>query len=287
MNGRVVSRPVLIVGLTAMIAASASVALAEPRVTLKVPPFTAAVFENFASVMLPKDGYGTVEILLENALGEIRMSTVRVTLNEMPMALFVSVNPMPAGVRAIVKLGMTMNPDYAIHRQGESILTFAATDVSGTAYRGQFYLSIDEAKQQPELAKTTRARLQEGSLVAPPQHRPPVVEITSTWPARTVERILMLECAVSDPEGLRRVVIELNAKDIEEIALQNERPVRYQNGRIVRATTAGQVDGNGTKLRVSIPIRLQTGRINVVAVRAENLVGLGVRADRSVEVLGK
>jgi hypothetical protein len=45
------------------------------------------------------------------------------------------------------------------------------------------------------------------------------------------------------------------------------------------------VAGTGAAVHFTIPIRLAADRINVVAVRAENLVGLSARTDRTVEVL--
>jgi len=258
-------------------------AAAEPVISLKIPPF-ATQFPNFASVVLPPSGYTTLEVVLQGALAEIQASTVRVTLNAMPMTPFVSVNMMPAGVRAIAKLGVSMSPDYMIRRDGESILTFAAADSAGTVYRGQFYLTIDPAKSQPDSARTTKARAQESGVVAPPQYVPPVIEILSQWPARTSEQTLGLEAEIKDPEGLRRIVIEINGRDVEEILLQNERPVRYQGGRIVRAAVAGDVNGTGTSVRINLPVRLSRNRINVIAVRAENLAGLSSRVDRAVEV---
>ena len=278
-----------VTGFPALLVAAAMVGLvalcaAEPRVSLRVPPYPSALFPNFSSVVLPADGYTSLEILVEGALAEIRPSSVRVTLNEMPMALFTSVNPMPAGLRSIVRLGQSMNPDYSIRKEGESILTLVATDTMGTNYRGQFYLSIDTTKAQPEIARTTKARLQQNTVAAPPQHRATTITFDSDWPARRAEQTLLLEGEVTDAEGLRRIVFELNGKDIEEISLQNERPVRYQNGRIVRSSVAGRVDGNGTAVRFAIPIRLQRNRLNVIAVRAENLVGLSTRSDRTVEL---
>lgn len=262
---------------------SAAPVAAEPTITLAVPPFSTS-FTNFSSVMLPPSGYATLEIVLQGALAPIQASTVRVTLNGMPMTPFVSVNMMPGGARAIIRLGVSLNPDYMIRKDGESILTFAATDSAATSYRGQFYLSIDSSKAAPEVARTTRARAHETGVVAPPQHLPPVIAITSEWPSRTTERTVMLDAEVTDAEGLRRIVIEVNGRDAEEILLQNERPVRYQGGRIARGTIAGRVSGTGTAVALSIPIRLSQDRINVVAVRAENLAGLSSRSDRTIEV---
>lgn len=267
-------------------ATTALVASAEPTITLKVPPY-AAPFPNFSSVSLPPSGYNSLEIVLQDALGGIQASTVRVTLNGMPMTPFVAVNLMPNGVRTIVKLGVSLSPDYSIKREGESVLAFVATDVTGTSYRGQFYLSIDDAKAAPEIARTTRARSQEPTVVAPPQYFPPTIEITSKWTSPTPEHTLFLEAAVKDEEGIRRVVIEVNGKDVEEVLMQNERPVRYQGGRIVRATVAGEVSGAGTALSLKIPVRLSPDRLNVVAIRAENMKGLAARSDTTVQVLPK
>lgn len=272
--------------LGASFTANPCLAAAEPSITLKVPPH-AAVFANFASIVLPPGGYSSLEVVLQGALGDIQASSVRVTLNGMPMTPFVSVNMMPNGVRTIVKLGVSLSPDYSIRRDGESILTFAAADASGTTYRGQFYLSIDSAKSEPAAATSTRARAQESTVIAPPQHFPPGIQILSRWPSPTSERTLFLESEIKDPEGLRRIVIEVNGRDVEEVLLQNERPVRYQGGRVLRATAAGEVSGVGTAISLKIPIRLSPDRLNVVAIRAENMLGLSSRSDTTVQVLPK
>lgn len=50
-------------------------------------------------------------------------------------------------------------------------------------------------------------------------------------------------------------------------------------GRIIR------VSGNGNHLTATLPVGLDAGRMNVVAIRAENVLGLTSRADRTVERL--
>ncbi|MDP2055018.1 MAG: hypothetical protein Q8L75_15385 [Acidobacteriota bacterium] len=262
-------------------------ATAEPRITLRVPAFPAAAFANFGNIVLPASGYDSLEIMLGDTLAPVQTSTVRVTLNNMPMTPFVAINPVPAGVRVIIKLGVSLSPDYAIRPEGESLLTFEARDTGGTVYRGQFYLAIDPAKTAPEAARSTRARSQEATTIAPPQFRAPVVVITSKEGGRTVDRVYWLEAEVSDAEGLRKAVIELNGRDIEEVVLQNERPVRYRDGRIARAAVAGEVGGNGQRVTIHLPLTLANNRINVIAIRAENMHGLTTRADRTVEVFGK
>src|SRR5215218_5162290 len=100
------------------LAVNVAAASAEPSITLKVPPH-AATFANFASVVLPASGYSSLEVVLQGALAEVQASSVRVTLNGMPMTPFVAVNMMPNGVRMIVKLGVSLSPDYSIRRDGE------------------------------------------------------------------------------------------------------------------------------------------------------------------------
>lgn len=271
----------------AILLLAATTEAAEPTLTLRVPAYPAATFANFGNIVLPASGYDSLEIVLRDALAPVQTSTVRITLNNMPMTPFVAINPVPAGVRVIVKLGVSLSPDYSIRRDGESLLTFEARDAGGIAYRGQFYLAIDPTKSAPEAARSTRARSQEATTIAPPQYRAPAIVISSKEIGRSADRVYWLEAEVSDSEGLRKVVIELNGRDVEEVVLQNERPVRYRDGRLARATVAGEVAGNGQGVRLRLPLTLANNRINVIAVRAENMHGLTTRADRTVEVFGK
>lgn len=255
----------------------------EPVISLTIPAYPSSSFANYASVLLPDEKFETIELRLTDALSTIQTSTVRVTLNGVPMTPFVSVNPTPGGVRIIVRLGMTLSPEYAISRDGESVLTLDAKDVSGTGYRGMFYLTIDPAKSRPELARTTRARAQQSATVAPPEFRAPVIRFLSEAPQRTADRVYQLEAEIADTEGLRRIVIELNGRDAEEVVLQNERPVRYKGGRIARGALAGEVTGGAAGLRLRIPLTLARDRVNVIAIRAENVRGLSARADQTIE----
>lgn len=257
----------------------------EPAISLTIPAFPSSAFANYASVLLPDVKLETIELRLTGALATIQPSTVRVTLNGVPMTPFVAVNPTPGGARVIVRLGMTLSPEYAIRRDGESILTLDAKDVSGTEYRGQFYLSIDPSKKQPELARTTRARAQQSATVAPPEFRAPVIRLLSEAPGRTESRVYELEAEIADVEGLRRVVIEVNGRDVEEVVLQNEWPVRYKGGRVARGALAGQVTGGANTLRLRIPVQLGRNRVNVIAVRAENVRALSSRADQTIETI--
>jgi hypothetical protein len=271
-------------GAAALLLAGLTLTAAEPRLTLRIPAFPGSEFPNFASVVLPPGGYDRLDILLEGALAQVQPSSVRVTMNGMPMTPFVSVNPMPAGVRVVVRLGLSLSPDYSIRPEGETVLAFTATDEAGMTYRAQFYLAVSPAALVPEAARSTKARGLEPAVQPPLQTRVPDIRITSAWPPRTTERTLQLDAEVRDAEGLRRIVVEVNGRDVEEVLLQNERPVRRHKGRVARGKLPGDVTGNGREVRIAVPVRLDSNRINVVALRAENVLGLSSRADRTVEV---
>lgn len=255
---------------------------AQPVITLHVPPDEAR-FENFATIALPAEGIGVLEIVLEGAVTSLRQATVRVTLNEMPMTPFVSLNGLPRGVRAIVRLGLSLSPDYSLRAEGENVLALTAVDEGGLTYRGQFYLVVDATKSTPEVVKNARAASQASAVQPPPRHSPPAITIRSSWPRRTAEGILRLDFVASDTEGLRRVVVEVNGKDVEEVVLRNERPIRKKDGLIARGALPGQVTGDGHSLSMVVPVRLERDRVNVVAVRAENILGLTTRTDRTVQ----
>lgn len=260
--------------------ALAAQAAAEPRIQLKVPSHAGGAFPNFSTVVLPEN-HGPVEIWLEDALAEIQVSTIRVMLNESPMTPFVALNPLPRGVRAIVKIGASLNPDYTLRPSGENILAFAATDSGSVTYRAQFYLSLDAQASAPRLA-SVRSRAPIKEVEAPPQHRPPRVAFTSEWPSKTSEQFLTLAAEVVDDQGIVRVVLEVNGKDVEEIVLENEWPVRKQKGFVARGRPPGEVTGDGRRLALSIPVKLGKD-LTVVALRAENSLGLRTRTDRVVE----
>jgi hypothetical protein len=59
------------------------------------------------------------------------------------------------------------------------------------------------------------------------------------------------------------------------------RLVRKQDGVIVRGAAAGEVSGDRHRIALSIPIKLGKN-ITVVAVRAENRLGLRTRIDRVI-----
>jgi len=278
----VIRRLAVFTAIVATVLEVATIA-AEPRIQLRVPQFAGANFANFSNVVLPATGLTAIEIVIEDALAEIQAPTVRITLNETPMTPFVSINPLPTGVKAVIRLGLSLSPEYSLKREGENILVLTAADRSGVTYRAQFYLTLDASQPTPQLAKAARTKLPASAVQAPIEKDPPRVVITSSWPARTADRFVNLSGEVTDVEGIRRIIIEVNGKDVEEIVLQNERPVRKQNGFIPRTKLPGEVSGDGQRIRIAIPVRIERDKINVIAVRAENTAGLRTRADKSVE----
>jgi hypothetical protein len=268
----------LLLGAAWLVAAPAA---AQPRIELRVPGFDAAIFENHSAVAVPATATGTLEVWFLDVLAPVQMSTLRVRLNDMPMTPFVSTFPLPRGVRVVVRLGATLNPDYQLRTPGENVLLVTIVDQERVSYEGRFAVLVDAAAAAPRAA-ATRAAATPPAVVPPPVPVPPVVRLIGEWPASTSEQTVTLEAEVEDPEGLLRVVIEVNGKDVQEVVLQNGLPVRKENGWVARGRLPGEVVGDSERLRLSIPIRL-TRDINVVAVRAENTASLRTRAHRSVE----
>jgi hypothetical protein len=267
--------------LSATVALAAAASGGAPQIALKLPAFPGSSFPNFSSVAVPALDHGPLELWLEDALDEVRTATLRVRLNDMPMTPFVNINPLPHGVRAVVRLGTSVNPDYTLRPNSENILAFSVEDQAGMKYQGQFYLRVEAGLTVPRSVET-RARAPVKAVEAPAEKLPPVIDIRSQWPARTTESILDLEAEVTDALGLKRIVLEVNGKDTDEILLENEWPVRKHDGFMVAHKAAGEVRGDGRSVWFSIPVKLGKD-ITVVAVRAENAAGLRARADRTVE----
>jgi hypothetical protein len=232
-------------------------------------------------VVLPESGHGNVEIWVEDALAEIQVSTVSVRLNDTPMAAFLTVNRLPRGIRVIVRMGASVNPDFAFQAGRDNRISFSAADSSRVTYRAQFYVTVNSTATTARLADRAPARPPVREVAAPGQVFPPTVTVAE-WPVKTGERVLTLEAEVGDREGLRRIVIELNSKAIEEVILENELPVRKQRGFIAKGKLPGSVTGDGRRVVISIPVKLDKP-LNTVGVRAENLSGLSGYADRTVE----
>jgi hypothetical protein len=257
-------------------------AFAEPRVVLRIPGFPDATFANYSAVVLPPHLTAPPEVWIEDALGEIQLSSVRVRLNDMPMAPFLSLNPLPRGARIIVRIGASLSPEYTLRASGENVLAVEALDETKVTYQGLFYLVVDSQATAPRVAPA-RDSARGTTVKVPAQTYPPVVRLTSEWPKTTAHRTITLDAEITDRASLRRVVIEVNGRDVEEIVLENAQPVRKRDGFIPRTQPPGTVTGDGRRLVISIPVRL-TKDLSVVAVRAENAAGLRTRADRAIEV---
>lgn len=264
-----------------LLAGVPSLAVAEPSLTLRFPKVPGSPFANFSSVRVAAASAATVEIWLEQALAAPQVSTIRVRLNEVPLTPFVSVNPLPRGVRLVVNLGRTLSPEYRLRPTGENLLTVSLSDEGQVTYEGRFYLTIDDAANAPTLAPS-RTLAPVAAVTGPAQHAAPTVVWANQWPASSPPGTIQLEADVQDTEGISRIVVEVNGKDVEEVMLQNGLPVRKQNGWIARTKLPGQVSGDSASLRVAIPIKIRRG-LNVVAVRAENTLGLRTRIDRTIE----
>jgi hypothetical protein len=262
--------------------AGTTVLSAEPRVQLKLAAFPGLTFPNFSVLAIPAASQGALEIWLEDAQTEVKLSSVRVSLNEVPMTPFVTTNALPRGCRTIIRMGATLSPEYSL-RPGENLFSFTASDNLNNIYTARFYVTLDSKATAPQLIAsrdTTPA-----GVLPPPMHTGPVVKFTSDWPERTDSRSLMLAADVTDVDGIQRVVIEVNGKDVEAAQIQNGQIVRSKDGFIASAKLPGEIGGDAKHLSINVPVQLDK-TITVVAVRVESALGLRTRVDRVVTLGG-
>lgn len=266
-----------------LVCLASSTAQAEPEISLKLPRFPSNSFPNGSSVVFPASPSGDIEVWLQDALAELQVSTVRVRLNETPMAAFLTINRMPRGLRVILKMGASINPDFSLRSDRTNTITFSAQDASNVGYEAQFFVTLDPAITQPKLADRAPMRPPIRQVIAPAQISPPRVRLTANWPARSADRVLTLEAEIADPEGLRRIVVEVNSKAVDEVILENELPVRKRSGFIAKGQLPGSVTGDGRKIFIAIPVTFDK-RLNTVAVKAESRSGLTDYATHTIEI---
>jgi len=253
-----------------------------PAITLRMPGFENAVFTPSHTILVPQEGIAALEIWLENAPANIRLSSIRVRLNEQSVSTFVSTNPLPSGVRTILGLDQTLNPALRISHTTENMLVFEAADQIGNTYKARFFLIADGSTSVPRIGAASHAAEPTGLVHKPAQHEVPSFRWDPDLPALTPDELINLQVTISDRQGLRRVGIEKNGKDLEEILLENGRPVRKAKGFRVSSKLPGTVLGDGNTLIISIPMELKKG-VNTIVFRAENLVGLRASDDRTVQ----
>lgn len=256
---------------------NAAVVAAEPRIELKIGSVR---FPAGSVVQVPA---GFAEPVEEDALGNIEVGTVRVHLNGTPMSAFVGVNRLPRGVRTIVRLGLSLGAEFSLRPAVENVLTFAAADESKVGYHATFYVVPDESVTAPQVAPTQKVRVEQEIVRPPAPVSKPVIVITSDIPSRTDSPNITVAAEITDMEGLRRIAIEVNGRDEDEVLLQNERPVRRRRGWTARGGEPGSVVGDGRRIVLEIPVSLRRNAINVIAVKAENQNGLIERVDHTVE----
>jgi hypothetical protein len=225
---------------------------------------------------------GAAEVWLQNAASEIRLSSIRVHLNEQSVSTFVSTNPLPNGVRMILRLDQTLNPVLRIRPDMENMLVFEAMDQLENRYKARFFLSVDASIAAPKISAVSHAIEPPSVIQPPPEYETPAFHWDQDLPAETTSELVVLQVTVTDRQGLRRLVIEKNGKDVEEIILENGRPVRKAKGFRVSSKLPGTVDGDGKSLTISVPVELKKG-VNTIVVRAENLVGLRASTDRTIQ----
>ncbi len=245
-----------------------------------IPEYGETAFPNFSAVLVPSPDIRKIEILLRQAGSSIRLASVRVMLNHQSVATFVSLNPLPRGVRAVLDVGQTLNPAFHLRSEGENHLTFEALDQGGTSYHGQFFLLVDRQVATPQLSPLARQVLRD-EVTAAPVYDAPAIVVGPDVPERISGKVLDLNAEITDRYGLRRVVLEINGKDVEEIVFQNGRPARKRGGFRVNKQLPGEVSGDGLRLSIAIPIELKK-TVNTISLRAENVMGMRAQEGKTI-----
>ena len=129
------------------------------QIVMRIPELgSGAAFANFARVAVPTPDLRTIEVVLSEAMAEIQVGAVRVSLNQMPVLTLTTVYALPRGVRVVVRLSESMNPDLKLTASGENLITFEATDDQRNRYRGQFYVIVGpSATANPPVPAVTSA----------------------------------------------------------------------------------------------------------------------------------
>lgn len=252
------------------------------QITLRFAAHPERTFTNFSSIAVPWVEVPKLEIFLQNALSEIEISSVRVLLNGRPVSVFAKAFPAPRGVKVILGLDATRGRDYRLSESGQNFLEFQARDQLGNAYHGQFVLSVAPLIDVPQKS-TEEPSKAPSALQARPRHQAPVIEWEGAATSVVRRKVIWIEAEISDQSGLRRVVIEVNGKDVEVIELYNGLPMRTRQTFFAFAAKGlpGAVTGDGHRLRISVPVKIGR-RMNKITLRAENTLGLTGVQSRTV-----
>ena len=84
----------------------------------------------------------TLDVVLSDALAEIDLDTVDLDLNGNPIIGFARKSKTPAGIRLVLDRGRIRHPHLAM--AGENRLRFAARDLDGNRYRGEFVVRVSQ-----------------------------------------------------------------------------------------------------------------------------------------------
>ncbi len=250
------------------------------EILLKFPQYENVSFPNFSSISVPSADVQVLEIILQNAIAEIQLASARATLNQHPVSVFMTVNPMLRGVRVILRLGQTLNPHYRLRSEAENILTFEALDQLRNRYRGQFFLTVTPDVPEPALRPSSHP-IPERTVEPPPAYRAPEIKWGGGLAAEAASDLFHVDAEILDEHGLRRVVIEVNGKDIETIVLENNVPVRKRGTFRTAKALPGTVEGSGRHLIIRVPVKIGK-KLNALALRAENVMGLLASETRTV-----
>lgn len=243
-----------------------------PAIWLSLPAYGEVTFPNFSAVAVPTTEVGALQVIVREARTDLDISSIRVLLNNQPVSAFLTVNPTVLGARVGFDLSRVANPAFKLRPDGDNVLSFEALDRQRNRYFAQFLIRVNPGLARPELLSDVRLPVRR-AFEPPPSYLPPQIRWISPAADVAQTRILLLQAEVSDDYGLREVILEVNGKEIETIVLENGMPVRKRGGFRTAKKLPGTVEGDARRLLIHIPLELKK-RINVLAVRAENIRGI-------------
>ena len=241
---------------------------AEPLIELRLG--AGRTVASGALVEAGQESVSTLDLVLSDALAEVNVDTVELTLNGYSIVGFARKSKTPSGIRLVVERGSTRHSHLAM--AGENHLRFSAEDVDGNRYRGEFVVRVSEDVRGVQLLSgpdPPPAALE----ASEPKASPPVIAFTTDSDVSRDQRTWRLFAEVQDESGIRSVVVELNWKEFERIQMRNGFPSR-QRGEFRKARRLpGSVTGDSRRLVLDIPVPLRK-RETQVGLRATNSHGL-------------
>ena len=223
-----------------------------------------------ALIETDQESVPTLDLMLVDARAEVDLDTVSLMLNGNQIIGFARRGKTPTGLRLVVDRESVRHPHLALAEDNH--LQFAAADMEGNRYRGEFDLRISDDVAGIRLVAAgvlSQPVLQE---VAKPNASAPTIKLLADPEVVPDGNSWQLVAEVQDDSGIQAVVVLVNWKEYERVQLRNGFPSRQRQGRR-KAGLPGSVTGDSHRLMLDIPVPLGK-RLNSITLRATNSHGI-------------